>query len=270
MPVASRLATPHHGPRRRSPVGLPPGACGPGGAGRRARGDGRVAAGPGGHDQQGRHIAGGDRQVIGSRGRVPQGAGDPAETGRRQPGRHPIPQRPGAEPQQPRQSCWRRRASRRRRRPSTARRWQSSRSWPTTTPPSPNSAATWQQATTTSASCCRIRASHRKRRLNIARRWRSSRSWRTTIPPSPTSAAAWRKATSTSAGCCIGTGKSSEAEARVPRGTGDPAEAGGRQSRRHCLSQPPREKLISISGWLLSNTGKDRRSGGRVQRGTCT
>ena len=36
-----------HGPQRRSPVGLPPGACGPGGAGRRPRGDGRVPAGPG-------------------------------------------------------------------------------------------------------------------------------------------------------------------------------------------------------------------------------
>ena len=41
---------PHHGTRRRSPVGLPPGACGPGGVGRRPRGDGRVAAGPGDHD----------------------------------------------------------------------------------------------------------------------------------------------------------------------------------------------------------------------------
>ena len=36
-------------------------------------------------------------------------------------------------------------ASRRRRRPSTARRWRSGRSWPTTTPPSPNSAAAWRQ-----------------------------------------------------------------------------------------------------------------------------
>ena len=47
----------------------------------------------------------------------------------------------------------RRRASRRRRRPSSARRWRSARSWPTTTPPSPNSAAAWRTATTTSASC---------------------------------------------------------------------------------------------------------------------
>ena len=33
------------------------------------------------------------------------------------------------------------------RRPSSARRWRSSRSWPTTTPPSPNSAAAWRTAT---------------------------------------------------------------------------------------------------------------------------
>ena len=39
--------------------------------------------------------------------------------------------------------CCRRRASRRRRRPSSARRWRSTRSWPTRTPPSRNSAATW-------------------------------------------------------------------------------------------------------------------------------
>ena len=48
-----------------------------------------------------------------------------------------------------------RRAGQRRRRPSTARRWPSTRSWPTTTPPSPNSAATWCQSTATSAYCCR-------------------------------------------------------------------------------------------------------------------
>ena len=66
------------------------------------------------------------------------GAGDPAEAGRRQPRRHRLPQRPGAQPQQPRRLLARR-ASRRRRRPSTARRWRSRRSWPTTTPPSPTS-----------------------------------------------------------------------------------------------------------------------------------
>ena len=49
--------------------------------------------------------------------------------------------------------CCTTRASSRRRRPSTARRWRSGRSWPTTTPPSPNSAPTWRAATTTSASC---------------------------------------------------------------------------------------------------------------------
>ena len=90
-------------------------------------------------------------QAIGGGGRVPQGAGDPAEAGRRQPRRHRVPQPPGDQPQQPRHACCRVRASHRRRRPSTARHWRSSRSWPTTTPPSPNSAAAWRTATTTSA-----------------------------------------------------------------------------------------------------------------------
>ena len=84
LPVESRLATPQHGPRRRSPVGPRPGACGPRGAGR---------ATPGRRPSRrqtwrsrstcGRHSAGGDGQVIGSGGRIPQGAGDPAEAGRR-------------------------------------------------------------------------------------------------------------------------------------------------------------------------------------------
>ena len=98
------------------------------------------------------------------------GPGDPAEAGRRQPRRHRVPQPPGGQPRQPRHSAVRVRASRRRRRPSTARRWRSSRSWPTTTPPSPNSAAAWRPATTTSANCCRKRASRRRRRPSTARR----------------------------------------------------------------------------------------------------
>ena len=55
------------------------------------------------------------------------------------------------QPHRPRRSCCRARASRRRRRPSTARRWRSTRSWPTTTPPSPNSAAAWRGVTAASA-----------------------------------------------------------------------------------------------------------------------
>ena len=50
-------------------------------------------------------------------------------------------------------SCCGIRASRHRRRPSSAKRWRSTRSWPTTTPPSPNSAAAWRSATITSATC---------------------------------------------------------------------------------------------------------------------
>ena len=41
----------------------------------------------------------------------------------------------------------------RRRRPSTARPWRSRRSWPTITPPSPNSAADWRTPTRASAYC---------------------------------------------------------------------------------------------------------------------
>jgi tetratricopeptide (TPR) repeat protein len=41
----------------------------------------------------------------------------------------------------------------RKRRPSTARRWHSIRNWPSTTPPSPTSAAAWRAATIFSATC---------------------------------------------------------------------------------------------------------------------
>ena len=164
---------------------VPQGAGDPAEAGRRQPRRHRIPQRPGGQPQQPRQPAVGDGQAGGGGGRVPQGAGDPAEAGRRQPRRHRIPQRPGGQPPQPRQPAVRRRASRRRRRPSTARRWRSSRSWPTTTPPSPNSAATWRTATATSATCCRRRASRRRRRPSTARRWRSSRSWPTTTPKVP-------------------------------------------------------------------------------------
>ena len=91
-------------------------------------------------------------------------------------------------------SCWGRRASRQRRRPSTAGRWRSTRSWPTTTPPSPNSAAAW-------------RCSHNDLGLLLDEDGQAGggggrvpqgagdlcRSWPTTTPPSPNSAAdlAW-------------------------------------------------------------------------------
>ena len=123
-------------------------------AGRRQPRRHRIPQPPGEQPQQPRQPADGDGQAGGGGGRVPHGAGDPAEAGRRQPRRHRIPQRPGGQPQQPRH-------------PAVAdgpagggggrvppRRWRSCRSWPTTTPPSPNSAATWRSATTTSATCC--------------------------------------------------------------------------------------------------------------------
>ena len=77
------------------------------------------------------------------------------------------------------------------------RRCRSSRSWPTTTPPSPNSAVVSRSATITSPNCCITRASRRRRRPSTARRWQSSRSWPTTTPPSPYSAETWRTATTT-------------------------------------------------------------------------
>ena len=141
-------------------------------------------------------------QVRRRPGGLPAGAGRPGGAGRRSRSLQRRPPRPGGHDPSASASCWGRRASRRRRRPSSARRWRSTRSWPTTTPPSPNSAAAWRTATTTSAGCCRRRASRRRRRPSTARRWRSSRSWPTTTPPSPNSAATWRTATTTSASCC--------------------------------------------------------------------
>jgi serine/threonine protein kinase len=60
-------------------------------------------------------------------------------------------------------SHWPRRESSRRRYRSPARRWPSGRSWPTLTPPSPSSRATWHGATTSSASFIMMRGSPRKR-----------------------------------------------------------------------------------------------------------
>ena len=77
---------------------------------------------------------------------VPAGAGDPAEAGRRQPRRHRLPQPTWRSATTTSASCSRRPASRPRRWSRTGRRWRSSRSWPTTTPPSPNSEAAWRTA----------------------------------------------------------------------------------------------------------------------------
>ena len=120
--------------------GLQAGAGRPGGAGRRPRGLERRPPRPGKHDQSHRRPAVANRQAGGGGGRVPHGAGDPPEAGRRQPRRHRIPRRWRATTTAS-ASCLGIRASWRRRRPNTARRWRFSRSWPTTTPPSPNSAA---------------------------------------------------------------------------------------------------------------------------------
>ena len=119
---------------------LPAGAGRPGGAGRRSRSLQRRPPRPGGHDQSHRRPAGGDGQAVTGGGRVPPGAGDLPEAGRRQPRRHQIPQPPGLISHSS-LGLVLVEASQRRRRPSTARGWRSTRSWPTTTPPSPNSAA---------------------------------------------------------------------------------------------------------------------------------
>ena len=77
---------------------------------------------------------------------------------------------------------------------SFVRAWRSSRSWPTTTPRSPGSAATWRKATTTSASCSRRPAIRPRHSSRTAGPWRSAGSWPTSTPPSPGSAATWRTA----------------------------------------------------------------------------
>ena len=60
-----------------------------------------------------------------------------------------------------------------------------------------------------------------------------TRSWPRTTPPSPNSAAGWRAATTTSAALRSQAGQTDRALAVVPRGAGDPAEAGRGQPRRH-------------------------------------
>ncbi len=135
-------------------------------------------------------------------------------------------------------TCCRRRASRRRRRPSPARRWRSGRSWPTTTPPTPDSAAAWRTSTSTTAACCRTRASQRRRRPSSARRWRSGRSWLTTTPPTPARAVTGGQ-TLRPRHPAVEHGQAGGGGGRVPRGAGDPAEAGQRQPRRHRLPRWP-------------------------------
>ena len=124
-----------------------------------------------------------------------------------------------------------------------------SRSWPTTTPPSPNSAALWHTLSATSARYCSIRASHRKRRPSTARRWRSRKSWPTTTPPSPNFRGIWRPACSTSVGSSRRpekrtrrsattrgkrrSGRSSPRPARQPPATGMPWRT-ARPTRRTC------------------------------------
>ena len=197
---------------------------------------------------------------------IRKAAGALPEAGRRQPRRHRIPQQPGVEPRQPRLVCCGTRASWRRRRPSSARRWRSTRSWPTTTPPSPNSAAAWRKTTSTSATCCRAWASQSRRRPSTARRWRSGRSWPTTTPPSPSPASAWRTATTASAACC---------RTRASRRRRRPSTARRwRSTRSWPTTSPPSPNSAAGLAWshraladLLSKTGQAGGGGGRVPQG---
>ena len=133
---------------------------------------------------------------------LPQGAGALPEAGRRQPRRHRIPQRPGREPRPPRLFAVEhgQAGGGGGRAPQGA--GARTRSWPTTTPPSPASAANWRKPTSSSATCCRTWASQSRRRPSTASRCRSGRSWPTTTPPSPGSASAWGTVTTSSAPCC--------------------------------------------------------------------
>ncbi len=76
---------------RRRPGGLTAGAGRPGGAGRRSRSLQRRPPRPGGHHRSHLRPTVGGGQAIGGGGPVPQGDGDPAEAGRRQSHRHPLP-----------------------------------------------------------------------------------------------------------------------------------------------------------------------------------
>ena len=159
------------------------GAGDPAEAGRRQPHRHRIPQPPGGQPQQPRHPADA-RQAGRGGGGLTSGAGDPAEAGRRQPRRHRLPAHLAAS-HTTSAGCWADgqagRGGGRTRRP-----WRSGRSWPTPTPPSPSSRATWQPATTTSA-LLGTRASQRRRWRPTSGAGRSSRSWPTTTPPSPTS-----------------------------------------------------------------------------------
>ena len=78
----------------------------------------------------------------------------------------------------------------------------------------------------------RGRAGSRRRRPSTARRWRSPRSWPTTTPPSPIPQRPGDQPQQPRH-LLSETGRPAEAEAEYRKATGDPAEAGRRQPRRH-------------------------------------
>ena len=125
-----------------------------------------------------------------------------------------------------------RRASHWKRRPSTARRWRSNRSWPTTTPPSPSSAAACRSHNG-SASCWRIRASYRSGGRVPQGTGDPTEAGRRQPPVTQFRNAA--SATTTSAGYfsgqVIGSG------GRVPQGAGAATEAGRRQPHHPPISE---------------------------------
>ena len=74
----------------------------------------------------------------------------------------------------------------------TERRPRSFATWPTTTRPSPNSAANWRTAATTWVCCYRARVGRRRRRPSTERRWRSGVKSPKTTQESVNSAWTWR------------------------------------------------------------------------------
>ena len=90
----------------------------------------------------------------------------------------------------------------------------SSRSWPTTTPPSPNSASRLADSHINLGVLLRARASRRRRRPSTRQAMATpAESWPTTTPPSPISAAGWQTAHGNLGILLSETGRPSEAEA---------------------------------------------------------
>ena len=206
--------------------------------------------------------------LLGATGQDGRGAGGlpPVGVAAGRPGgcRSGSPGRAGLLPVAARRaSSFTKRARPPRRWPPTSWRGPTRRRWPPPEPPT-TPAATWRKRSTASAGCWRRRAGQRRRKPSTARPWRSRRSWPTTTPRSPYSAAAWRS--HNNFGLLLArTQRPAEAEARVPRGPGDPQGAGQRPPRRHRVPQRPGAEPQQPRH-LAVGDGQGGRGGGRVPR----